>query len=139
MITTNYVWTAKAERDAKERGLETRMAGQAACFAYQPLEKSPITVRAWLEIGEIRRVEKPVTFLNFHSKRTSEYLHVDATKFFNENGIPYRYANLSNGELEAAIIDDEFVPVTFHHLDGDCYMITEKDAPLDMLFNVAEG
>lgn len=140
MLTTNYVWTQKAENEAQELGLETRANGTAASFAYQPLEKSHITAKAWLEDGYVARVKKPVAFLNFTTKLTKDYIAADAAHFLAENGIKYKYIDLAKGLLAAAIInDDELVPVTFHNISGNLYMITEKDSPLDLLFSSAEA
>ncbi len=138
MLTTNYVWTVKAQEYAKSRGLESRIAGQVANFAFKPLERSPITIDAWLEIGEIRKVDKPRPFLNFHSKQAEDLIHMDMIRFFQENGIRYRYKDFLNNDIEAAIIDDEYAPVEYKHLDGDCYMVTVKGVPFKTLFTVAE-
>lgn len=138
MLTTNYVWTDKAQAFAEARGLETRAAGTVANFAYRPLENSPITVRTWLEDGMIEKVAKPLPFLNFHSKRDEDYRYVDMVKFLKENGIPFQYTDFLKSQVKAAIITDELVPITFHNICGNLYMITEKDVPLDLLFSAAD-
>ena len=140
MLTTNYVWTDKAQLHAEANGLETRLAGTVANFAYQPLERSPITANAWLEDGYVRKAKKPLPFLNFIGKLTKEYLHADMAHFFAENGIKYKYISMKDGLMAAAIVnDDELVPVTYHNISGNLYMITEKDSPLDLLYSSAEA
>ena len=92
-MKTNYVYTEKAEQIARENNLpEYRKAGTAASFAYQPLENSEVTARAWLEAGIVEKVEKPVNFLTFtfadHTQ--SSYMY----KLFKENGIKFEYSIL---------------------------------------------
>jgi len=88
-MKTNYVYTAKAEQIARDNNLqEYRKAGTAASFAYQPLEKSEVTARAWLDAGIIEKVEKPVNFLTFTFTYTAASAMI---KLFKENNIDWHY------------------------------------------------
>lgn len=52
-----YVYTEKAEKRAKELGLEPRTAGTTAMFGYKPIDGGPIA-QAWLEKSYIEEVEE---------------------------------------------------------------------------------
>ena len=135
MITTNYVWT-----ELGYNGKNTRLVNTPASFAYRPLERNPEIARAWLDAGYIRKVEKPQPFLYFHTKKADEYKQYDMVTFLQENEIKWEYYDFLTGQIRAAIIDDdEMVLVSIHKIEGDLHMITEKDAPLDLLFEAAEN
>ena len=140
MITTNYVWTKKSQVYAETKeNLETRAENTPASFAYRPLEQSPITIRAWLEDGLIKKIDKPMPYLFFNSKKAEEYRHLDMITFFQNNDISWEYISFLDGRVRAAIIDEnEMVEVSYHHITGDLYIITEKDAPLDLLYSAGE-
>jgi hypothetical protein len=139
MLTTKYVWTLKGQKEAEMRGLETRLSGQVASFAYRPLEQSPTTARAWEEDGIVERLDKERPFLNFNSKTDDEELiYVDMIHQLHENDIRWRFKDFLAGKVEAAIISDELVPLNFHRIEGNLYMITEEDSPLDLLFRSKE-
>lgn len=50
-----YVYTEKAEKRAKELGLEERKAGTVAMFGHQPLTGGMIA-QAWKKKGYIREI-----------------------------------------------------------------------------------
>ncbi len=49
---TKYIYTEKAEKEAKKLGLEERKAGTIARFGHQPLQGGSIAV-AWKKKGYI--------------------------------------------------------------------------------------
>lgn len=51
-----YLWTEKAEKRAKELGLEERKAGTVAMFGYEPL-KGGMTATAWKKKGYIVEIK----------------------------------------------------------------------------------
>jgi len=112
-MKTKYVYTEKAEQIARDNNLqEYRKAGTAASFAYQPLEESPITARAWLEAGIIEEAPEPVNFLTFTFTKTPA---AHMIKLFNENHIkwynsPYFsiYADI-NQTGEPVRVDNYFI------------------------------
>lgn len=52
----HYVYTEKAERRAKELGLDERKAGAIACFGREPLTEGMIA-QAWIKKGYIKEAE----------------------------------------------------------------------------------
>lgn len=50
-----YLWTDKAEKEAKEKGLDERKAGTQAMFGGEPLTGG-MTATAWKEKGYIEEV-----------------------------------------------------------------------------------
>lgn len=53
---TKYIYTEKAEQEAKRLGLEERKAGTVAMFGHKPLE-SGMTATAWKKSGYVVEVE----------------------------------------------------------------------------------
>ena len=139
MITTKYVWTKLGEQLAIDKNLETRAENTPASFAYRPLERSNVTAKAWLDAGFVKKVDKPMPFLYFNGNTDEELNNIYMIKFLNENNIPWEWYDFLTGEIRAAIIDeDKMVPVSMHNIKGNLYIITEKDAPLDLLFEAAK-
>ena len=127
-MKTRYIYTAKAEQIARENNLpEYRKAGTAASFAWQPLENSEITARAWLEAGIIEKVEKPVNFLTFTWITTANNA---MTKIFRENNISYYFRN------EALYAD---IYKTGEPVEVDCYHIAKDPETGLNLFGVMEA
>ena len=52
----HYVYTEKAERRAKELGLDERKVVAIACLGYEPLTDGMIA-RAWLKKGYIKEAD----------------------------------------------------------------------------------
>lgn len=51
-----YVYTEKAEKRAKELGLEERKAGTVAMFGYKPLQGG-IIAEAWKKKGYVEEID----------------------------------------------------------------------------------
>lgn len=139
-MKTRYIYTAKAEREARENNLpEYRKAGTAAMFAYNPLEASPVTAHAWLKAGYIEETTEPVNFLTFTLKTTANNAIL---KLFTENNIQFKtgpyfeiYADINGtGDL---------VPVDYHNIGHDpetglnLFEIIEKPRRTTEYFNLS--
>ncbi len=138
MITTSYVWTELGEEAGRVAGY-TRLVNTPASVANRPMEKSPEITRAWLDAGYIKKVSKPQPFLFFRTRKAEKDKQYDMITFFQDNDIPWEYYDFLTGEIRAGIIDeDELVHVSIQNIKGDLHMITEKDSPLDILFEAAK-
>ncbi len=136
MIKTKYVWTALGEHTAVEAGLnETRAEGFPANFAYQPLELSGPTERAWLGAGYIKEVTIPLPFLQFYWEGENTTASMHMIKMFNENNIKWCYGAF--GELKAAIGEhNKMVQVEYYHVKGNLYGILEKPKSTSSYFKL---
>lgn len=116
-MKTRYIFTEKAEQLARDNNLpEYRKAGTAASFAYQPLEKSEITARAWKEAGYIEEAPEPVNFLTFTFADYTQSSYM--IKLFKENRIKWSYGPY--GEMIADINKTgELVKVDCFHVARD--------------------
>ena len=136
MLYTKYVWSKRGAELAEITNLgETRKAGFPAIFAYQPLEKSPTTARAWLEAGYIEEVEQPLPFLQFYWNGENASANMHMVKAFQNNGLKYRTNEYFT--LEAEIGENgEMVPVECYHVDGNLYGITQKPRSTSAYFKL---
>lgn len=62
MKNINYIWTKKAEDDARAKGLEPRRAGTAAYLGYEPLQPGEVA-NAWIAKGYVTplTIEQQIT------------------------------------------------------------------------------
>ncbi len=137
MLYTNYVWTKKGEAKAKcAKVNETRKAGFPATFAYQPLEESSKTAKAWLGAGYIEEVETPLPYLQFFWNGDSTTANMHMKKVFMENNIKYRTNQYF--ALEAEVGENgKMVPVEYYHVEGNLYGIIQRPRTTSAYFEMS--
>lgn len=99
MKNINYIWTKKAEDDARAKGLEPRRAGTAAYLGYEPLQPGEVA-NAWIAKGY-------VTPLTIEQQIINHYLQfITGTEVYN-GGNQIRYHVGGNFEIVVSKCDHD--------------------------------
>lgn len=137
MKNINYIWTKKAEDDARAKGLEPRRAGTAAYLGYEPLQPGEVA-NAWIAKGY-------VTPLTIEQQIINHYLQfITGTEVYNggnfeivvskcDHDLSYKHDTMrvwrKAGFIKTMLPTHIAVETYYYDINGNCwglYNITEK-------------
>lgn len=146
MKNINYIWTKKAEDDARTKGLEPRRAGTAAYLGYEPLQPGEVA-NAWTAKGYVTPLTIEQQIINHYMQfvtdvetivddrrilyRVGDRFAVEVTRCDHDLNNPHDNMRVwrKAGFIKTMLPTHIAVDTYYYDINGNCwglYNITEK-------------